>query len=178
MACVPCLKATSPCNVSDIPLVEPSHPHCCLQVGVSEGRLRKWLMSVTAFLRNHNGTVGEAIDLWRRNAQKEFEGVMGQLSGQDVHRLASTPGPNCNVSSQAWRSASSVTASFTPPTGACQSCRAGHAPRNSMLRACISGFARAGSPTAPTASRPGRCVDASLSSSSQQSGRKGGGIVV
>eukprot|EP00873_Tetraselmis_striata_P023896 jgi/Tetstr1/444160/TSEL_032054.t1 len=45
------------------------------KVGVSEGRLRKWLMSINVFLRNYNGSVGDAIELWRRNVQKEFEGL-------------------------------------------------------------------------------------------------------
>lgn len=47
----------------------------CLQVGVTEGKLRKWLLSVTAFLANQNGSIAEAIALWQRNVQKEFEGV-------------------------------------------------------------------------------------------------------
>lgn len=46
-----------------------------VQVGVTEGKLRKWLLSVTAFLANQNGSVAEAIALWQRNVQKEFEGV-------------------------------------------------------------------------------------------------------
>ena len=47
----------------------------CMQVGVAEGRLRKWLLSVTAFLRNQNGSVLDAIALWHRNVRKEFEGL-------------------------------------------------------------------------------------------------------
>ena len=53
-------------------------PHLCwagaVQVGVSEGRLRKWLLSISAFLRTQNGSVAEAISLWKRNVDKEFEG--------------------------------------------------------------------------------------------------------
>lgn len=48
---------------------------CRQRVGVTEGKLRKWLLSVTAFLANQNGSVAEAIALWQRNVQKEFEGV-------------------------------------------------------------------------------------------------------
>ena len=60
------------------------HPHftkllqrapALLQVGVPQGRLRKWLLSVAGFLRNQNGSVAEAIALWQRNVVKEFEGV-------------------------------------------------------------------------------------------------------
>ena len=43
-------------------------------MGVSEARLRKWLLSISAFLRTHNGSVAEAIALWKRNVDKEFEG--------------------------------------------------------------------------------------------------------
>jgi hypothetical protein len=49
-------------------------PLLVAQVGVSEGRLRKWLLSIAAFLRTQNGTVAEAISLWKRNVDKEFEG--------------------------------------------------------------------------------------------------------
>ncbi|GAB4820968.1 hypothetical protein N2152v2_008014 [Parachlorella kessleri] len=43
-------------------------------VGVSDGRLRKWLLSIDAFLRTQNGSVAEAVSLWKRNVEKEFEG--------------------------------------------------------------------------------------------------------
>ncbi len=44
-----------------------------MQVGVSEGRMRKWLLSISAFLRNQNGSVAEAITLWKKNVDREFE---------------------------------------------------------------------------------------------------------
>jgi hypothetical protein len=47
---------------------------CHKSVGVGEARLRKWLLSITAFLRNHNGSVAEALSLWKRNADREFSG--------------------------------------------------------------------------------------------------------
>jgi hypothetical protein len=49
----------------------PSYPlraaevECTRNMGVTEGRLRKWLLSVSAFLRNTNGAVAEALHLWR-----------------------------------------------------------------------------------------------------------------
>ena len=46
-----------------------------VQVGISESRLRKWLLSISAFLRNGNGTLMDAIALWRSNAEREFEGA-------------------------------------------------------------------------------------------------------
>ncbi|KAL4857852.1 3-hydroxyisobutyryl-CoA hydrolase [Chlorella vulgaris] len=47
---------------------------CRRKVGVSEGRLRKWLLSISGFLRMQNGSVAEAVSLWKRNVDKEFEG--------------------------------------------------------------------------------------------------------
>ena len=47
------------------------------QVGVSEARLRKWILSVTAFLRRQEGSLGHAISLWRDNLDREFEGAAG-----------------------------------------------------------------------------------------------------
>ena len=44
------------------------------QVGVSEGRLRKWLLSITVLLRAQNGGILPALALWRRNCAKEFAG--------------------------------------------------------------------------------------------------------
>ncbi|KAK9814167.1 hypothetical protein WJX72_001547 [[Myrmecia] bisecta] len=55
--------------------LRPPEVDCRRKVGVAEGRLRKWLLSITAFLRNQNGSVAEAIALWQRNVGKEFEGV-------------------------------------------------------------------------------------------------------
>ena len=43
-------------------------------MGVAEGRLRKWLLSVSAYLRTQNGGVAQAVSLWKRNVDREFEG--------------------------------------------------------------------------------------------------------
>ncbi|MEW5314556.1 MAG: hypothetical protein WDW38_006042 [Sanguina aurantia] len=48
---------------------------CRRKVGVSDSRLRKWLLSISAFLRNQNRGVADAVALWKRNLDKEFEGV-------------------------------------------------------------------------------------------------------
>lgn len=42
---------------------------------MAEGRLRKWLLSITAFLRNQNGTLADAMALWRDNCVEEFSGM-------------------------------------------------------------------------------------------------------
>ncbi len=52
-----------------------AHIACGPQVGISESRLRKWLLSISAFLRNGNGSLMDAIALWRSNAEREFDGA-------------------------------------------------------------------------------------------------------
>ncbi|KAG2437620.1 hypothetical protein HYH02_011259 [Chlamydomonas schloesseri] len=57
-----------------LPLRAPE-VECRRKVGVNEGRLRKWLLSIATFLRHQNGSVADAICLWRRNVDSEFAGV-------------------------------------------------------------------------------------------------------
>eukprot|EP01025_Chloroclados_australasicus_P006244 TRINITY_DN12028_c1_g1_i1.p2 TRINITY_DN12028_c1_g1~~TRINITY_DN12028_c1_g1_i1.p2 ORF type:complete len:166 (-),score=28.04 TRINITY_DN12028_c1_g1_i1:191-625(-) len=45
------------------------------KVGIAETKLRKWLLQIDTYLRNHNGTVLEAVSKWKRNIDKEFEGI-------------------------------------------------------------------------------------------------------
>jgi len=42
-------------------------------VGVAEGRLRKWLLSISAFLRNQNGSILDAVSLWKANVDQAFQ---------------------------------------------------------------------------------------------------------
>ncbi|KAJ4772899.1 E3 ubiquitin-protein ligase listerin [Rhynchospora pubera] len=48
---------------------------CARSLGISEVKQRKWLLSLTAFIRNQNGAIAEAIRIWKTNFDKEFEGV-------------------------------------------------------------------------------------------------------
>jgi hypothetical protein len=48
---------------------------CTRKLGVSENRLRKWMLSMAAFVRNQNGAIAEAVHIWKRNIDREFEGV-------------------------------------------------------------------------------------------------------
>ncbi|KAF0933682.1 hypothetical protein E2562_018911 [Oryza meyeriana var. granulata] len=48
---------------------------CTRSLGISEVKCRKWLLSLTAFVRNQNGAIAEAIHTWKSNFDKEFEGV-------------------------------------------------------------------------------------------------------
>lgn len=43
--------------------------------GFGENVLRKWLLSMRAFLRNQDGTIDDAIYLWYQNVEKQFDGV-------------------------------------------------------------------------------------------------------
>jgi E3 ubiquitin-protein ligase listerin len=53
----------------------PAELECARRVGISEGRLRKWMLTISAILRDQNGAVAEGLLLWRRNVDKEFAGV-------------------------------------------------------------------------------------------------------
>lgn len=44
-------------------------------VGMSEARWRKTLLAMTTLLRVRDGTLAEAVELWRRNLDKTFEGT-------------------------------------------------------------------------------------------------------
>ncbi|KAG6607353.1 E3 ubiquitin-protein ligase listerin, partial [Cucurbita argyrosperma subsp. sororia] len=48
---------------------------CMRSLGISEVKQRKWLLSMMSFVRNQNGALAEAIRIWKRNFDKEFEGV-------------------------------------------------------------------------------------------------------
>lgn len=56
-----------------IPLRSPV-AECRKSVGVSEARMRRWLLSICVFLRAQNCTLADAVLLWKRNIDKEFEG--------------------------------------------------------------------------------------------------------
>ena len=40
-----------------------------------DARLRKWLLSISAFLRSQDAPVASAVALWRRNVEAEFAGL-------------------------------------------------------------------------------------------------------
>ncbi|CAJ1970731.1 unnamed protein product [Sphenostylis stenocarpa] len=55
--------------------LRPVDVDCTRSLGISETKQRKWLMSMMLFGRNQNGALAEAIGIWKRNFDKEFEGV-------------------------------------------------------------------------------------------------------
>ncbi|PON41842.1 Vacuolar protein sorting-associated protein [Parasponia andersonii] len=55
--------------------LRPVDVDCTRSLGISDVKKRKWLMSMMSFVRNQNGALAEAIGIWKRNFDKEFEGV-------------------------------------------------------------------------------------------------------
>ncbi|KAL5974682.1 hypothetical protein ACLOJK_031352 [Asimina triloba] len=55
--------------------LRPVDVDCTRSLGISEVKQRKWLLSMTAFVRNQNGAIAEAIRIWKSNFDKEFQGV-------------------------------------------------------------------------------------------------------
>eukprot|EP00795_Rhopilema_esculentum_P017589 gene17589-9227_t len=58
-----------------------SHPlgtvavDCGKRVGVSSAQWRQWMLQLTMFLTQQNGTIVDGLSLWKRNVDKKFEGV-------------------------------------------------------------------------------------------------------
>ncbi|EFJ32099.1 hypothetical protein SELMODRAFT_439982 [Selaginella moellendorffii] len=48
---------------------------CGKRLGISETRMRKWILSMASFLRNQNGSLSEAVLIWKKNVDREFDGV-------------------------------------------------------------------------------------------------------
>ena len=48
---------------------------CVRRVGITEARMRKWMLGVSAILQHRNGAVAEGLMLWRKNVDGEFAGV-------------------------------------------------------------------------------------------------------
>ncbi|KAJ0978328.1 hypothetical protein J5N97_013802 [Dioscorea zingiberensis] len=59
---------------SSYPL-RPVDVECTRSLGISEVKQRKWLLSLSAFVRSQNGAIAEAIRIWKSNFDKEFQGV-------------------------------------------------------------------------------------------------------
>jgi hypothetical protein len=59
----------------------PTHPlrvpevECTRRVGVSEGKWRKWHRSISTVLHTQNGSLLDALKLWRENVDALFTGV-------------------------------------------------------------------------------------------------------
>lgn len=48
---------------------------CRKRIGISESRWRHWVQQIVALLSNQDGSILDALLLWKRNVDKEFEGL-------------------------------------------------------------------------------------------------------
>lgn len=55
--------------------LRPAEADCAKRVGITEAQKRKWLLSMAVLLRSSNGAVTAALEVWRSNVEREFEGV-------------------------------------------------------------------------------------------------------
>eukprot|EP00742_Colponemidia_sp_Colp-10_P007880 GILJ01008498.1.p1 GENE.GILJ01008498.1~~GILJ01008498.1.p1 ORF type:complete len:1730 (-),score=257.38 GILJ01008498.1:467-5332(-) len=61
--------------------VPPSYPlkivevECTKKLGIAEAKWRRWVLSIQTLLSNQNGTICDAVLLWKKNVDKVFEGV-------------------------------------------------------------------------------------------------------
>eukprot|EP00899_Mesostigma_viride_P009971 jgi/Mesvir1/18976/Mv18941-RA.1 len=55
--------------------LRPVEVECSRRVGISESKLRKWILSIIAFLQNENGSVLDAMLMWKANLDRQFEGI-------------------------------------------------------------------------------------------------------
>ena len=49
---------------------------CTKKMGISEGRWRRWILQIIQLLSHQDGSVLDAILLWKKNVDKEFEGII------------------------------------------------------------------------------------------------------
>jgi len=48
---------------------------CTRRLGISEGMWRKWMLSMTTLLSTQDGSLLDAVLMWKENVDKQFEGV-------------------------------------------------------------------------------------------------------
>ncbi|CAN0361828.1 unnamed protein product, partial [Laminaria digitata] len=69
------------CTLEAIIQLPPEYPlrnvevSCTKRMGVSESRWKKWVLQIVTLLSLQDGSVLDAVMLWKKNVDKEFEGV-------------------------------------------------------------------------------------------------------
>jgi hypothetical protein len=48
---------------------------CTKRIGISEDRWRRWVLQIIQLCSNQDGSLLDAVLLWKKNVDKEFEGV-------------------------------------------------------------------------------------------------------
>merc|ERR1712029_81285 len=83
------------------------------KVGVTAAQWRTWMLQLTTFLQHQNGSLVDALTLWKKNVDKRFEGV-----------------EECYI----------CFLSFMDPPIKCPKWRVPHARKNSILLVFTNGF--------------------------------------
>jgi hypothetical protein len=97
------------------------------RVGVETGQWRKWMLQLTTFLTNQNGTIMDGLNLWKKNMDKRFKGVEVRVAFQN------------GDTTFCLRSATSASMCCMAPTTSCPSWAAAPARKSSTLPASSSG---------------------------------------
>ncbi|CAM9284140.1 unnamed protein product [Scytosiphon promiscuus] len=69
------------CTLEAVIQLPPDYPlrnvevTCSKRMGVSEGRWRQWVLQIVTLLSLQDGSVLDAVMMWKKNVDKEFEGV-------------------------------------------------------------------------------------------------------
>lgn len=69
------------CSLEVVIKVPASYPlanvevNCTRRLGVAEGRWRRWVLQIVTLLGTQDGSVLDAVLLWKQNVDREFEGV-------------------------------------------------------------------------------------------------------
>ncbi len=74
-------KNSPQCQLSVMIRIPPSFPlknvevDCQKTLGIPENRWRRWALQIMLMLNNQDGSVLDALLLWKQNVDKEFDGV-------------------------------------------------------------------------------------------------------
>ncbi|CAN0179323.1 unnamed protein product [Ectocarpus sp. 6 AP-2014] len=69
------------CTLEAVIQLPPDYPlrnvevTCSKRMGVSESRWRQWVLQIVTLLSLQDGSVLDAVMMWKKNVDKEFEGV-------------------------------------------------------------------------------------------------------
>jgi len=53
----------------------PAKVECTKQIGVKQDKWKRWALQIVMLLGKRDGTLSDAVQLWKQNLDKEFEGV-------------------------------------------------------------------------------------------------------
>ena len=73
--------AKEECNLEIVIRLPKAYPlrnvevDCRKRLGVSESRWRRWVLQIVTLLSNQDACVQQAVDLWKKNVDREFEGL-------------------------------------------------------------------------------------------------------